>query len=78
MREIIDSSLNYFSIPLLFSCLIDCFYLLQGCTVKLLEVLNSYAKTFIGVWLAIGLAQLLGLFFSLVLCCALHQNSYKS
>uniref|UniRef100_A0A0V0GBX0 Tetraspanin n=1 Tax=Triatoma dimidiata TaxID=72491 RepID=A0A0V0GBX0_TRIDM len=51
----------------------------QGCSDKLLEVLSDYMSWFTAVGALLILVQLLGLIFSLILCCSIQQrNRYKA
>ncbi|KAK9297654.1 hypothetical protein QLX08_008708 [Tetragonisca angustula] len=51
----------------------------EGCIDKLLDVLNSQKNIVIGVAAGIGILELLGLIFSLVLCCAIGSSDrYKA
>lgn len=51
----------------------------EGCIDKLMDFLNSQKNVVIGVAAAIGVLELLGLIFSLVLCCAIGSSDrYKA
>uniref|UniRef100_A0A1B6C476 Tetraspanin n=1 Tax=Clastoptera arizonana TaxID=38151 RepID=A0A1B6C476_9HEMI len=51
----------------------------EGCTEKLLVVLTDNMSIIVGLGVAVGLAQWLGLIFALVLCCAIQQrDKYKA
>ncbi|XP_043265448.1 CD9 antigen-like [Colletes gigas] len=51
----------------------------EGCIDKLMDVLNSQKNVVIGVAAGIGILELLGLIFSLVLCCAIGSSDrYKA
>lgn len=55
------------------------FFLFQGCIDKLMDALNSQKNIVIGVTSAIAILELLGLIFSLVLCCAIDSSDrYKA
>ncbi|KAG7190024.1 hypothetical protein KM043_006174 [Ampulex compressa] len=51
----------------------------EGCIDKLVEALKSQSSIVIGVAIGIGILELLGLIFSLVLCCAIGSSDrYKA
>ncbi|XP_053977329.1 CD9 antigen-like [Hylaeus anthracinus] len=51
----------------------------EGCIDKLMDVLNSQKNVVIGVTAGVGILELLGLIFSLVLCCAIGSSDrYKA
>ncbi|XP_033324868.1 tetraspanin-8 isoform X1 [Megalopta genalis] len=51
----------------------------EGCIDKLIDVLSSQKNVIIGIVAAIGILELLGLIFSLVLCCAIGSSDrYKA
>ncbi|XP_076301256.1 CD82 antigen isoform X2 [Lasioglossum baleicum] len=51
----------------------------EGCIDKLMDFLNSQKNVVIGVAAGIGVLELLGLIFSLVLCCTIgSSNRYKA
>ncbi|XP_076630440.1 CD9 antigen [Colletes latitarsis] len=51
----------------------------EGCIDKLMDVLNSQKNIVIGVAAGVGILELLGLIFSLVLCCAIGSSDrYKA
>ncbi|XP_043790444.1 CD9 antigen-like [Apis laboriosa] len=51
----------------------------EGCIDKLMDALNSQKNIVIGVTSAIAILELLGLIFSLVLCCAIDSSDrYKA
>jgi CD81 antigen len=53
--------------------------LLQGCVTKLLDALKSHMNIVVGVGIAIGVIECLGLIFSLVLCCGIrNMDRYKA
>lgn len=57
----------------------DRFFSFQGCIDKLIDALNSQKSIVIGVAAGIGILELLGLIFSLVLCCAIGSSDrYKA
>lgn len=61
------------------SNLTNSFFYLQGCIDKLMDALNSQKNIVIGVAAGIGILELLGLIFSLILCCAIGSSDrYKA
>lgn len=51
----------------------------EGCIDKLIELLQQYANILMGVGLALVTVEVLGLVFSLVLCCAVRsEDRYKA
>ncbi|KAK9498570.1 hypothetical protein O3M35_003171 [Rhynocoris fuscipes] len=51
----------------------------EGCSNKLLDVLSDYMTWFISIGALLMIVQLMGLIFSLVLCCSIQQRSrYKA
>ncbi|XP_066599527.1 tetraspanin-1 [Prorops nasuta] len=51
----------------------------EGCTYKLIEALKSLSNVVLGVVVGVGILELLGLIFSLVLYCAIGSSDrYKS
>lgn len=51
----------------------------EGCVDKLLETLQQYMSTVVWIGIFVAFAEILGLAFSLVLCCAIQQRDrYKA
>ncbi|XP_034948812.1 CD9 antigen [Chelonus insularis] len=51
----------------------------EGCVDKLIDVLRNQGCTILGVVLGLGLIELIGLIFSLILCCAIGSSDrYKA